>query len=548
MPAMFTKPAFIDKDTFFALHLDKLVSLIQPVTSLGRKIKSHLLDFSACDENSLKEEFRRIQTLMQVMVKHPGFTGNLQAILAHFDDISLTLEKLSKQNTLEIFEIFEIKSFVFFYQTMRKLLLEHKLDKIAELADFTNLFRYLDADGQNTPHFQISATYSSDLQEIQDKITKLKSQYLTLEKELYLQICITLQIEKIEPLIVVSRMNTEQIQKIENSGFFYLEAENFANLHYRIHQTKDQLELAKRIRDLETELEIIDKKVRTQITARIKEYSDDLNKALSLTAWLDFLCAKSVFALKYDCHCPKFNHDSHYDLPQADNIYVHSELSKQDIEFQKIDLFLETKVSVLSGANMGGKTTILKSLGIIVWMAGVGIPVPCPKANIQLPDFIFYSGPSKESNRSDLSSFASEMVILNDFALKDGKGLFLVDEFARGTNPEEGQAFFTALLDYFVDKKKYLLTATHFLVKLQATQISHFRIKGLKIDKKLVKDKTKYDLKDRLKQLHKYMDYSLEKLDQKAETPQNAVQISELLGVEEKFLKRVRSYLQKGDS
>jgi dsDNA-specific endonuclease/ATPase MutS2 len=128
---------------------------------------------------------------------------------------------------------------------------------------------------------------------------------------------------------------------------------------------------------------------------------------------------------------------------------------------------------------MAGKSTVLQTLGQVFYLSAFAIPLPCQKAHLPLVDFVFFSSDTESSIRTDLSSFASELIAINTAVKQPGIGLFLIDEFARGTNPQEGESFARAILEFFIDRKGIVVSATHFTTPSYIIQAAHYRIIGL---------------------------------------------------------------------
>jgi dsDNA-specific endonuclease/ATPase MutS2 len=250
------------------------------------------------------------------------------------------------------------------------------------------------------------------------------------------------------------------------------------------------------------------------------------------------LLAKAIFSRKYNCSIPKLGNN--LELQQARNLPLQWDLRQRGIELQAIDIELQNKVNIITGTNMAGKTTTLKTIGQVAYLTSCGIPVPCQKAVVPLAEFIFFSG--CQQNRMDLSSFASEVVEINQVLAKPAAGLILIDEFARGTNPEEGEAFSKAVLEAFLAKSSLVVAATHFTAPSQIKQAAHFRIKGITSDNYKQLQQLS-NLQNRLQELHKFMDYSLKRVAANSQPPKAALVIAEILGIDGKIIDKAKDYL-----
>ncbi|MDO5537284.1 MAG: Smr/MutS family protein [Desulfovibrionaceae bacterium] len=122
------------------------------------------------------------------------------------------------------------------------------------------------------------------------------------------------------------------------------------------------------------------------------------------------------------------------------------------------------KAVIVTGGNAGGKTVCLKTLGLSIAMTLAGLPVPVG-AGSHLPwitrmDAFIGDEQSLEDN---VSTFTAQIEHLaKAWKHLDGSGLVLLDEFGSGTDPAQGAALAQAVLDELLEKRTFVLTATHF--------------------------------------------------------------------------------------
>ncbi|MCY0881720.1 MAG: endonuclease MutS2, partial [Firmicutes bacterium] len=121
-------------------------------------------------------------------------------------------------------------------------------------------------------------------------------------------------------------------------------------------------------------------------------------------------------------------------------------------------------VLIISGPNTGGKTVALKTTGLVVAMALSGMMVPCDiGTKIPLFHHIWADIGDEQSVEQNLSTFSSHMTRLIPMArYADPSTLCLIDEIGAGTDPEEGAALATALIDRFRQRGAYVVVTTHY--------------------------------------------------------------------------------------
>jgi DNA mismatch repair protein MutS2 len=119
---------------------------------------------------------------------------------------------------------------------------------------------------------------------------------------------------------------------------------------------------------------------------------------------------------------------------------------------------------VISGPNAGGKTVALKCLGLAVWMASAGIPIPAgAESRIGWFDTVLTDIGDEQSLARSLSTFSAHAARLGSYVREARHGaLFLLDEVAAGTDPDEGAALATAVLERLVSASACVAVTTHY--------------------------------------------------------------------------------------
>ncbi|HPW53086.1 MAG TPA: Smr/MutS family protein, partial [Erysipelotrichaceae bacterium] len=134
------------------------------------------------------------------------------------------------------------------------------------------------------------------------------------------------------------------------------------------------------------------------------------------------------------------------------------------------------KTILITGPNTGGKTVSLKVIGLFSVMFLAGLPLPAKEARIPVFDNIFYDIGDGQSINDDLSTFSSHISNISRICQKaTAKSLVILDELGGSTDPNEGQAFASAVLEYFRRRNIYVVATTHFS-KLKAYANSHDNI------------------------------------------------------------------------
>lgn len=127
-----------------------------------------------------------------------------------------------------------------------------------------------------------------------------------------------------------------------------------------------------------------------------------------------------------------------------------------------VDLPRELRVLVISGPNAGGKTVSLKTVGLLSLMAHAGLPLPAKRAQLPFFEQILADIGDEQSIEGSLSTFSSHVRNLVTMEREAGPAtLCLVDEIGTGTDPAEGAALGTAVLDRLRQSGAHVVATTH---------------------------------------------------------------------------------------
>ena len=271
-------------------------------------------------------------------------------------------------------------------------------------------------------------------------------------------------------------------------------------------------------------------KVRTALTEKLQPYTENLKDALNEMATLDLLIAKAVLAKELQLTQPTFAKNT-TSFVGLFNPEIGNSLRKQDKKFQPVDISIPEGPTLITGANMTGKTVLLKSIALAQALVQFGFHVPALSAEIAPVDRIILCTTDGQDELSGLSSFAAEMTRLNKMIkhIENGERLLvLIDELARTTNPTEGKAIVAGVLNFLCEHKVNSLITTHYTIN---TPCRKLRVKGFRL-----KDK---NVKITIHNINNYIDYTLEESQEK-EVPHEAIYIAEIMGISDDLLQRIK--------
>ncbi|PLK46533.1 endonuclease MutS2 [Emticicia sp. TH156] len=226
------------------------------------------------------------------------------------------------------------------------------------------------------------------------------------------------------------------------------------------------LEANNEIRELEARerREIV--KILEKLTAFLRPHVPALRKAYLFLGLIDFIRAKAKFGLTINGTAPLLVENQALEWYRATHplLYLaHQKLNKSIVPLS-IKLDHENRIVLVSGPNAGGKSVMLKTIGLVQYMAQCGLLVPAsPDSKVGIFKNIFIDIGDEQSIENDLSTYSSHLTNMKHFVNFSNKfTLFLIDEFGTGTEPSLGGAIAESILEQLVRAKAYGVINTHY--------------------------------------------------------------------------------------
>ena len=301
---------------------------------------------------------------------------------------------------------------------------------------------------------------------------------------------------------------------------------------------KDDLKL-KRTR-ICAEEESEEGKIRRAMGGALAPMCGDLLENAETVGRLDFAVQKALFAVRYGGVRPEITEDE-LELTDMVNPELVDLLRDKGREFVPVSISLEKGATVITGANMGGKSVAMKTLALNVLLFQAGFLVCAKAAKMPLFSSVKMLFEDMQSIQSGLSGFGSEIVEFQKALTEVEKGysLFLLDEFARGTNPDEGAVIVQAVTKYLNNVNAISLLTTHYDKVAEYAQ-RHYQIIGLRdIEPEKIRAEMAATTESGVAVIARHMNYGLYRVEGKSDCPRDALNICRMLSLKEEILAEI---------
>ncbi|MEQ2456884.1 MutS-related protein [Flavonifractor hominis] len=376
----------------------------------------------------------------------------------------------------DLVELFEIKHFLVTMEQVNQAYAAMPALAGITFPSLSDALELMDPEGRRLPTFSIVNSYHNDL-------APLRAEKAKLEKAIRMT-----QEEKRGPLLEKRRVLAVQ---------------------------EDQLEL----------------EVRVMLTGKLMAWREDFLACMQALGHLDLIVAKAKLALRFQCVRPTLSEDGSIELHEVIHPQVAEDLAARGEQFTSLDLHLHRGCTVITGANMGGKTVSLRATVLSLLLCQCGFFVFARAARLPLFHRVELILADSGPGSGGLSSFGREVHLLDQLLCKTRGQFFFValDEFARGTNPQEGAALARALVRHLGTLDCVALMTTHY-DGVSDVAGAHYQVAGL------VRDIQGDEGDDPRKRIARRMDYHLLPAPPGAPCPRDALRVCRLLKLDEALM------------
>ncbi|MFA3781877.1 endonuclease MutS2 [Melioribacteraceae bacterium 4301-Me] len=472
----------ITKETLEKLEFFKVTEYAAKYcyTELGKTLTLNLRPLSKLDE--VINEGKRVSQAKEILIKleTPPFSSlpDISEIIAksRIDGAVLTI-----RNILDVLTLAEVsRKIVQFFRNKGSefpdlyfLAKELFVDKVFE----SHITRIIDENGDikddATPRLK---EIRREIKEKEESLRKVVNTLLKTFSDSYLvqDEYITLRDGRI-----VLPIKSEHKRHIK--GFIHSESSTGQTVYIEPEET---LELNNDILSLNFAEKREIEKILRSLTEKIGSLSNQLKNSLDLIALLDSYFARAKYSIEILGSFPSFLEDKPIQLLDLRHpILIKKVGIKNTVPLNlKVD---NQKVILITGPNAGGKTVVLKTVGISVLMVQSGFHIPChPDSNLHFFSDILVDIGDQQSIEEDLSTFSSHLSNINKIInCANETSLVLLDEIGTGTDPVEGSALAIGILQTLKEKNALVLATTHHgNLKILANELEGFENASMEFD------------------------------------------------------------------
>lgn len=201
-------------------------------------------------------------------------------------------------------------------------------------------------------------------------------------------------------------------------------------------------------------------KVLARLSADAAEYTTEIHTCYTILRQLDFIFAKGALALDMNASQPIFNTEGRIHIREG----RHPLLDKKNVVPITLTLGDTFDLLIVTGPNTGGKTVSLKTVGLFTLMGQAGLHIPAlDRSELAVFHDVYADIGDEQSIEQSLSTFSSHMTNIVSFLKQvDEHSLVLFDELGAGTDPTEGAALATSILNHLHSRGIRTMATTHY--------------------------------------------------------------------------------------
>ncbi|HEY9712805.1 MAG TPA: endonuclease MutS2 [Chroococcales cyanobacterium] len=225
------------------------------------------------------------------------------------------------------------------------------------------------------------------------------------------------------------------------------------------------LELSNKLRMKQTEIDREVARILDELSRVAAMHCGEIEQSFDTTCKLDAIMARARLAVKYDGTLPELSENNCFSFARARHPLLVLKTRGEGVVANDIKLGeRHSRTLMITGPNTGGKTVLLKTVGIFALMVRAGLLLPAEKgSSAAIFKHVFADIGDEQSLEQSLSTFSSHMVNIVEIVRRvTGDTLVLLDEVGAGTDPREGAALARAVLEHLNNSQAVTISTTHY--------------------------------------------------------------------------------------
>ncbi len=454
------------------LGLDKILNMLEKkVECEDSKIMVKGLEPST-DLETVKLKLQETDDAYKILAKYsvPSF-GNLRNVVN-------CVKRAESGGTLNPTELLRIAEILHIFNSLKEFKNNYDINDTSLHTRFDNIYSNygLEKKIKNAilSEDEISDFASNELANIRRKINSVSNR-------------IREHLDKIIRSATLQKYLQEPIVTIRSGRFVVpVKSENRKDVSGLVHDTSSSgstvfiepitvVELNNEIRVLKSKEKAEIERILQEFSVTVGSVSEQIIFSYKIAVELDVIFAKADLAYQMHACLPKINAEGKINLKNA----RHPLIEKNKVVPTNINLGINFDTLIITGPNTGGKTVALKTVGLFVLMTMCGLMIPASESSeISIFSKVLADIGDEQSIEQSLSTFSAHMTnIIDILKAADAHSLVLLDELGAGTDPVEGAALATAILEKLRMLGAKTVATTHY-AELKAYAISNIGIEN----------------------------------------------------------------------
>ncbi len=436
------------------------------LTPMGKRLLKKWISYPLVDKEEIEKRLNGIEELLNNLITR----SEIRKILKGITDLSkinskvalnlaLPLHLLTLKDILK--KIPHIKKNLEILNSEINIYIRDNLDDIEYVVDLIEKSITPDPSNNINEGNFIKSGYNKELDELKAISRDAKFIIARMEKEEKAKTGIpTLKIKYNKVFGYFIEVTKTHLSLIPDN---YVRKQTLVNAERFI--TDELKKLEDKILKAEEKINKLERDLYMEVINEIQKYSDKLNKNAELIALLDVITSGAELAGSRNYVKPIINNNDRIEIKNGRHPVVERSIGAKFIPNSLSISSDNEQILIITGPNMGGKSTYLRQNALIIILAQSGYFVPAERAEIGICDRIFTRIGASDSLIEGKSTFLVEMIetsiILNNAT---DKSLILLDEIGRGTSTFDGVSIAWAVIEYLhsIKQKPKTLFATHY--------------------------------------------------------------------------------------